>query len=58
MTKNIPKLVDCQGKNFFGNFTPIADFSLKCCIEGQKLKNEITGRSSRERGLRASPTTR
>jgi hypothetical protein len=33
-------LVDRQGKNLLGNFTPIADFQLKDCIEKQKLKNK------------------
>ena len=27
------KLVNCQGKNLIGNFTPIADLRLKCCME-------------------------
>jgi len=41
--ENTLKLVDCQGKTFFGDFTPIADLQLKCCIEEWKWKNSITG---------------
>jgi hypothetical protein len=34
----------------------VIDFHLKSCIVGQKCKNNITGRSLQERGLRTSPT--
>jgi hypothetical protein len=47
--ENTSKWFNCQGKYFWkifwGNLTSLADLWLKCCIEGQKLKNEITGRN-------------
>jgi len=30
------------GGNLLGNFIPVADFPLKCCIEEQKSKNKIS----------------
>jgi hypothetical protein len=38
-------LLDCQGKSFLENFTPIADFRMKVGKPGEKSKNNISGRS-------------
>ena len=57
-----------QGENPIHHLSHIADFRLECCIEGQKLKNEISGRNKRNfnlsifqtiqyRELASSPTT-
>jgi hypothetical protein len=48
-------LVDCQGENLLGNFTPITDFRLKCCIEEQKFENNISGRNVQGKEFGASP---
>ena len=42
--------MDSQGENFIHNLPHIADFRLKCCIEGKELKNNISGRSSQKGG--------
>jgi hypothetical protein len=42
-------------KNFKGKLTTLDDFRLKCCIEGQKSKNEITGSNLRKRDLNIPP---
>jgi hypothetical protein len=41
--ENTLKLVDRQGKYLLKNLTPIADFRMKCLMEEQKLKTNITG---------------
>ena len=47
------KSVDRQEKGLLGDFTPIADFRLKCCIKEQKSKKKITGRSPRGQDIRS-----
>jgi hypothetical protein len=37
--------MESQGKNSKGKLTTLDDFGLKCCIEGQKSKNKISGRN-------------
>jgi hypothetical protein len=44
--ENTLKWLDRQAKNSLGNLTPLADLRLKCCIEGKKFKNKITGSNS------------
>jgi hypothetical protein len=46
--ENTLKLVDRQDKYLLENVTPIADFRLKCLMEEQKLKTNITGRSQQD----------
>jgi hypothetical protein len=42
--------------NILGNFTHIGDCRMKCCMKGQKVKNETSGRSNDLRtGLQIGP---
>jgi hypothetical protein len=43
------KSVDRQEKSLLGDFTPIADFRLKCCIKEQKSKKKLTRKNCSER---------
>jgi hypothetical protein len=40
--------MESQGKNSKGKLTTLDDFGLKCCIEGQKSKNKISGRNHQD----------
>jgi len=56
------KLVDCQGEIFFGNFIPIADLQLKCCIEEWKCKKpayrkESSGKDSSRNCIKKGPVS-